>query len=85
MAKHTVNLHHCIQFYDTTILTKKSGYVKCTIREVTKTELYPESMNRKEGFPLSKSWKPFIPLDSILLYTNPFQDIYSYASSFDPP
>jgi hypothetical protein len=34
--------------------------VECIIREAAEIELYPDKMNREEGFSLSRSWKPLI-------------------------
>jgi hypothetical protein len=49
MGKHSVNLGHCIQFHDTSILTKKARHMVHIVREVTEIELHPNNMNRKEG------------------------------------
>jgi hypothetical protein len=35
MAKHSINLCHCIQFHNTSILAKKSRCMECIIREVS--------------------------------------------------
>jgi hypothetical protein len=51
MAEHSINLGHHIQLYNTSV-----------IREVTGIVLNPNHMSRKDGFCLSKSWKPLIYL-----------------------
>jgi hypothetical protein len=38
--------------------TAKSHYMDCIIREVTEVALHPNSMNKKDGIAMSKSWKP---------------------------
>jgi hypothetical protein len=60
MAEHSINLGHCIQLHNTTILSTKPIYRDRNIREATKIALHPNNMNREHGFCLSKSWKPFI-------------------------
>jgi hypothetical protein len=60
MVEHSINLGHCIQFHDTSILAKKCGHTQCVIRVVTEIELHPNSVNREKDFSLSKSWKPLI-------------------------
>jgi hypothetical protein len=54
VANHNINLGHCIQFHDTSILAKKSKCMECIIREATEIELNPENRSREEGFFLSK-------------------------------
>jgi len=60
MAEHSINLGHCIQFPDISILAKKSGYLECLIKEMTDRELHSDNLNREEGFSLSRSWRPLI-------------------------
>jgi len=60
VAKHNVNLGHCIQFHDISILAKKSRHVECLTREVIDVELQSGNIIREECFSLSKSWKPLI-------------------------
>jgi hypothetical protein len=60
MAKHSTDMGHNIQFQDTRILVTKTGCMKHVIREAIETELQPDNMNREEGFPLSKAWKPLL-------------------------
>jgi len=62
MAEHSINLDHCIQFHDISILAKKSGYMECLIREVIEIGLQPDDINREEGFSLNRSWKPLIQI-----------------------
>jgi hypothetical protein len=54
MARHSINVGHRIEFQDTSTLAMKSG---CINREANETKLHPDNTNRKEDFPLSKSWK----------------------------
>jgi len=49
VAKHTINFHD-----------KKSRHTECAIRKAIESELHHDNMNRKEGFLLSKSWKPLV-------------------------
>jgi hypothetical protein len=55
LTEHSINLGHCIQFNDTSILAKILGHMECIIRRVTEIELHCDKMNREEGFSLSKS------------------------------
>jgi hypothetical protein len=40
----------------------KIQVVEFLIREVTDSVLHPNSLNREEGFSLSRSWKPLIEI-----------------------
>jgi hypothetical protein len=46
MAEHSINLGHCIQLHNTSILSTEHTYMDSIIREVTETELYPNNMNK---------------------------------------
>jgi hypothetical protein len=45
---------------DTSILAKKFRCMDRISREVIEIKPHPNSMNREDGFSLSKSWKPLI-------------------------
>jgi len=60
VPKHSINLSHCFQFQDTSILAMRSGCMEHIIREAIEIELHPDNMNREEGFSLIKSWKPLL-------------------------
>jgi hypothetical protein len=60
MAEHSINLGHHIQLQNTTTISTKPRYMDRIIREAIEIELHPNSMNREDGFYLSKSWKPLI-------------------------
>jgi hypothetical protein len=62
MTKHSSDLCHSIQFQDTRILAMKTGCMECIIREAIEMKLHPNNMNRKEGFFLSKAWKPLLQI-----------------------
>jgi len=50
MAEHSVNLGHCFNIKDTSILATKSGRTEHTIMEVTENELQPNNINSEESF-----------------------------------
>jgi hypothetical protein len=54
MAKHCINLEHCILLHNISILVAKSRYKDHVIREATDIELCPSNMN-KDGFCLSNT------------------------------
>jgi hypothetical protein len=60
VAQHSFHQEHRIHFNCTSILSTKTRYMDCIIREAIEIELHPHNMNREEGFCLSKSWKPLI-------------------------
>jgi hypothetical protein len=60
MAEHSIKLGHCIQLENTSILAKKPSYMDQMIREARKIKLYPNNMNREDGFCLGNSRKPLI-------------------------
>jgi hypothetical protein len=58
MAGHNLNLGHCIQFHNASILSTRPTYINHIIREAF--EFQPNNMNREDGFCQSKSWKLLI-------------------------
>jgi hypothetical protein len=60
VAEHSIDQGHRIQFHNSSILASKTRYMDRSVREATKIELHPYSINREGGFCLSKSWKPLI-------------------------
>jgi hypothetical protein len=46
--------------HHTAILSTKPRYIDCIIRELSEIKLHPSSVNRKDGFCLSKWWKSLI-------------------------
>jgi uncharacterized lipoprotein YddW (UPF0748 family) len=57
VTEHDTNLCHHIQLQNISILAKKSRHMDQMIREAIEIELHPNSINRKDGFSLNKSWK----------------------------
>jgi hypothetical protein len=54
VAEHSIDQRHRIQFHNSSILTSKTRYMDCSVREATEIELHPYNINRKGGFCLSK-------------------------------
>jgi hypothetical protein len=60
VAEHSINLDNCIQLQDISILAKIFRHISQIIRDATEINLYPNNMEREDGFSLSKSQKPLI-------------------------
>jgi hypothetical protein len=57
-SAHSIDLGHCFQFHSSSIVTMKTRYMDCIVREAIEIELHPYTINRGGGFCLRKSWKP---------------------------
>jgi hypothetical protein len=60
----SINFGHCIQFHVTSILTTKTRYMDCIVREAIEIELHPNNMNREAGFVLYASSRNFQEMTS---------------------
>jgi hypothetical protein len=60
MAGHNIKLGHHNQVQTTMIISTKSRFMDCNFREAIEIKVDPSSVNRKDGFCLSISWKPLI-------------------------
>jgi hypothetical protein len=50
MAKYSINLGHCIELQNTTILSTKSRYMDWMIREAIEIELHPNNITGRMAF-----------------------------------
>jgi hypothetical protein len=65
VIEHSINLGHCIQLHNTSVLAKKLKYMDEIIRVVTEIELHPNNINREDGFSLTRRPGPLLPPDAV--------------------
>jgi hypothetical protein len=60
VAEHSNNPDHQIQLQNTNILARMITQMAWILRKVTEVEVYPDNINKKNGFSLIRTWKPLI-------------------------
>jgi hypothetical protein len=65
VIEHSINLGHCIQLHNTSVLAKKLKYMDEIIRVVTEIELHPNNINREDGFSLTRRPGPLLHPDAV--------------------
>jgi hypothetical protein len=53
---HSINTGHQIDFNNTSVLNRASGYMDRLVKEAIQTSLNYENFNRDSGFTLSRAW-----------------------------
>jgi hypothetical protein len=71
VAVHSFEVEYQINFSDTVVWARMTGYMDCLIKEATNTWLYPDNFNRNMGF--IQCFMLFLDLCDMYLFT--FRDI----------
>jgi hypothetical protein len=62
VAEHSINTGHQIDFNNTSVLDRASGYMDCLVKEAIQIRLNHKNFNRDNGFTLSQAWNPVTKL-----------------------
>jgi hypothetical protein len=58
MAEHGAEADHWIEFHQTGVTAKTSGFMDRLVREAMKIMLHPDKTNTEEWFRLRRAWYP---------------------------